>query len=189
MARRRVLHPDELEIWRSVARSAKPLHKTPILQPQTDVPAPIAEFQPAPLAPTAVPRFQIGQAIKTVPQGIIAAKPPALRMDAKTHAKMKRGKLSPEARIDLHGMTVAQAHPALIGFVLNAYTSGLRLVLVITGKGKAKGEYAAHNMGVLRQQVPHWLHMAPLAPHILQVTEAHATHGGGGALYVYLRRR
>jgi len=31
--------------------------------------------------------------------------------------------------------------------------------------------------------------MAPLAPLILQVIEAHVKHGGGGAYYVYLRKR
>jgi len=187
MARRRTLRADELEIWRSVARSANPLHKIPVLQPQSPISS-APEFVSLPEPAPPVPRFQIGQSANRAP-AVPAAKPNALRMDAKTHTKMKRGKLSPEARIDLHGMTVAQAHPALTGFILNAYASGLRLVLVITGKGKAKSEYSAQNMGVLRQQVPHWLHMAPLAPHILQVTEAHATHGGGGALYVYLRRR
>ena len=59
-------------------------------------------------------------------------------MDAKAFARMSRGKLSPEARIDLHGMTLAEAHPELIGFILNAQAQGLRLVLVITGKGKRR---------------------------------------------------
>jgi DNA-nicking Smr family endonuclease len=114
-----------------------------------------------------------------------------LQMDARKHAKMTRGKLDPEARIDLHGMTLAEAHPELIRFILNAQTAGLRLVLVITGKGKPGPDHGPipQRMGVLRHQVPHWLHMAPLGPAILQVTEAHLKHGGGGAYYVYLRRR
>jgi DNA-nicking Smr family endonuclease len=45
-------------------------------------------------------------------------------MDAKTHGKMTRGKLQPEARIDLHGMTLAEAHPELIRFILNAHAAG-----------------------------------------------------------------
>jgi DNA-nicking Smr family endonuclease len=31
--------------------------------------------------------------------------------------------------------------------------------------------------------------MAPLAQAVMQVSEAHLKHGGGGAYYVYLRRR
>jgi DNA-nicking Smr family endonuclease len=36
--------------------------------------------------------------------------------------------------------------------------------------------------------VPHWLSLPPLRPCILQLAEAHLSHGGAGALYVYLRR-
>jgi DNA-nicking Smr family endonuclease len=110
-------------------------------------------------------------------------------MDAKIHARMVRGKLAPEARLDLHGMTLAEAQPELIRFVLNAQEAGLRLVLVITGKGKMTFEPVPRPIGALRHQVPHWLRLPPLAQAVQQVTEAHLKHGGGGALYVYLRRR
>jgi DNA-nicking Smr family endonuclease len=110
-------------------------------------------------------------------------------MDAKTHARMTRGKLAPEARLDLHGMTLAEAHPELIRFLLNAQDQGLRLVLVITGKGKAMFEPVPRPTGALRHQLPHWLRLPPLNQIVLQVTEAHLKHGGTGAFYVYLRRR
>ncbi len=58
-------------------------------------------------------------------------------MDRKSFGKLKRGKLPPEARIDLHGMTLDQAHPALTRFILDSHAKQRRLVLVITGKGKA----------------------------------------------------
>ncbi len=103
---------------------------------------------------------------------------------------MVRGKLKPEARIDLHGMTLAQAHPALNSFILNAHADGLRLVLVITGKGKTRSDSGPipERIGLLRNQVPRWLDMAPLRPLVLQVEESHRRHGGSGAYYVYLRR-
>ncbi|MGL4321553.1 MAG: Smr/MutS family protein, partial [Paracoccaceae bacterium] len=105
--------------------------------------------------------------------------------------KMTRGKLAPEARIDLHGMTLSEAHPELISFILNAHSAGLRLVLVITGKGKPKADHGPipYRTGVLRHQVPQWLRLPPLGPAVLQVSEAHLKHGGSGAFYVYLRRR
>jgi DNA-nicking Smr family endonuclease len=114
-----------------------------------------------------------------------------LQMDAKTHGKMTRGKLAPEARIDLHGLTLAEAHPELIRFILNAQSQGMRLVLVITGKGKRREDVGPipQRMGALRHQVPHWLRLPPLGPAVLQVSEAHLKHGGSGAYYVYLRRR
>lgn len=198
MARRRILHPDEQELWRSVARTAKPLHAP------SGVPAEPEKLVAATkTAPRAEPEmtlsaFRLGQRVKmqtaahlapSIGENLRAA---PLRMDAKTHKKMARGKLSPEASIDLHGMTLDQAHPALIGFIQHAHAGAMRLVLVITGKGgKPRPDLGPipQRTGVLRSQVPHWLHQAPLAPLILQVTEAHGTHGGGGALYVYLRRR
>ena len=109
-------------------------------------------------------------------------------MDAGTHARLTRGKLAPERRLDLHGMTLAEAHPALAGFVRASQAQGLRLVLVITGKGSRGTGDTLGSGGVLRRQVPLWLSQAPLSPLILQIAEAHARHGGAGALYLYLRR-
>lgn len=114
----------------------------------------------------------------------------ALQMDQKKFGKLKRGKLKPEARIDLHGMTLAEAQPALTGFILSAHKQGLRLVLVITGKGKDRDEGGPipTRFGVLKNQVPQWLTMAPLRGAVMQVSESHLKHGGSGAYYVYLRR-
>ena len=106
------------------------------------------------------------------------------------HQQMTRGKLVPESRIDLHGMTLGEAHPELVRFVLSAHGAGKRLVLVITGKGKERDDEGPipRRVGVLRHQLPHWLSQAPLRGIVLQVTPAHYRHGGGGAFYVYLRR-
>ncbi|WP_341349663.1 Smr/MutS family protein [Cognatiyoonia koreensis] len=112
-------------------------------------------------------------------------------MDNKSFGKMKKGKLKPERRIDLHGMTLAQAHPELISFILGSHAAGKRLVLVITGKGRARhdtGPMPAMR-GLLRTQVPQWLSLPPLTSVVLQVTPAHIRHGGEGAYYIYLRRR
>ena len=63
-------------------------------------------------------------------------------------------------------------------------------MLVVTGKGKDRddGGPIPVRLGVLRHNVPQWLSTPPLAQIVLQVTEAHLKHGGGGAYYVYLRR-
>ena len=196
MSRRRILRPEELDLWQSVARSAKPLHgKPPGFHRKIEAaapPAPPAPTPPEPLAP-----FRLGEKSRRTPGHALAPSLPQvlalapLQMDAKAFGKMTRGKLAPEARIDLHGLTLAEAHPELIRFILNAQSAGLRLVLVITGKGK-RGEDQGpipQRIGALRHQVPHWLRLAPLGPAVLQVSEAHLKHGGTGAYYVYLRRR
>lgn len=190
------LSAEDRALWAHVTASTTPLRPgaaAPLERPLPDLPAvPAAKPQDA-LAP-----FELGRSAPKPPQSAAPALDIAhrlaqapLRMDAKSHGRLKRGKLGPEARIDLHGMTLAQAHPALTRFILDAYGDGLRLVLVITGKGKSREDDGPIPVrrGALRHQVPQWLHMAPTGPLILQVLPAHRRHGGEGAYYVYLRRR
>jgi DNA-nicking Smr family endonuclease len=115
-----------------------------------------------------------------------------VRMDRRRHARMIRGKLDPEARIDLHGMTLAEAQPALAGFILSSRARGLRLVLVITGKGRTRPVDdlgpIPRRPGALKVEVPRWLRSGALASAVLEIREAHHRHGGTGAYYVYLRK-
>lgn len=204
MSRRRRLHPEEEDLWNAVARTAKPLHARPRLAAKPAEPQAHAMQLPHALDPhphaAAKPRiesFRLGEKARLHAGHDIA---PALsdslaqqpvRMDAKAFGRMVRGKLAPEARIDLHGLTLAEAHPELIHFILGSHAAGMRLVLVITGKGKRREDTGPipQRMGALRHQVPQWLRVAPLGPVVLQVSEAHLKHGGSGAYYVYLRRR
>lgn len=193
MARRR-LSPEEADLWRSVASTARPLHGQTFHHPEPEPPAKPEALHPA---RPRLSSFALGEKARTPERRDLMPTLPELlgqaplQMDAKTHGKMTRGKLQPEARIDLHGMTLAEAHPELIRFVLNAHAQGLRLVLVITGKGKRRDDIGPipQRMGALRHQTPHWLRLPPLGPVVLQVSEAHLKHGGSGAYYVYLRRR
>ncbi len=198
MARRRHLRPEEEDLWRAVARTAQPMHPKTDMGLRRGCADPLSSLpkEKVPSAPPAPKTFQVGEKARTAPgHGLLtsaSAAPPAapLRMDAKAFARMSRGKLSPQARIDLHGLTLAAAYPQLIGFVLGAQARGLRLVLVITGKGRQSMEEGpvSRKHGVLRHQVPQWLVQAPLGSAVLQVSEAHFRHGGSGAFYVYLRR-
>lgn len=205
MARRRSLRPEEQEVWAAVARTARPMHPgRQLFLKEVVAPAHAVPVHPEAAAPHGhthprMPLFSLGEKARSsaridltpTPAQALAAAP--LQMDAKTHGKMTRGKLSPEARIDLHGLTLSEAHPELIRFILNAQSDAMRLVLVITGKGNGRrGEDIGpipQRMGVLRHQVPQWLRMPPLGQAVLQVAEAHLRHGGSGAYYVYLRRR
>jgi DNA-nicking Smr family endonuclease len=95
--------------------------------------------------------------------------------------RLKRGQHPVEARLDLHGLTQAEAHRALAGFLQSARISGKRCVLVITGRGSAGG-------GVLKTAVPRWLDEPAFRPHVLAIATAQPRDGGSGALYVMLRR-
>ncbi|MEM6762358.1 MAG: Smr/MutS family protein [Pseudomonadota bacterium] len=103
-------------------------------------------------------------------------------LDRKERRKLARDPSRIEGRIDLHGMTQAEAHAALHRFVLGSAASGQRIVLVITGKGRG-GEGA----GILRRAVPHWLTGKDLRRVVAGYGAAHPHHGGAGAIYVRLK--
>ncbi len=188
MSRRkpRGLSPEEKELWSRVVQTAE-AHKTPqtlftdapILAPTKKTP------KPEPIAP-----FKIGQKSRPAQTAMPAPASP-ITMDKRAFTKMKRGKMSPDAKIDLHGMTQDEAHPALINTILNAHAAGKRLVLVVTGKGKVRddGGPIPVRTGILKHAVPQWLKQAPLKQIVLQTNQANQSHGGSGALYVYLRRQ
>jgi DNA-nicking Smr family endonuclease len=88
----------------------------------------------------------------------------------------RRGRLEPQARLDLHGLTREKAFRALVVFLRKAQMQDLRLVLVITGKS-----------GVLRESVPRWLAQGEAAELNSGVSSAHIRHGGEGALYIGIK--
>jgi DNA-nicking Smr family endonuclease len=192
--KRRGLSPEDRQLWDQVAATATPLQKPAAA---TAPPEPVSS-RPAPKVPSSTPlpgRPARPQAASRVtldlapdPQKSLDRANP--HMDRRRFEKLRRGRIDPDARIDLHGMTSERAHAALIAFILNAHADGLRLVLVITGKGRPDDRaMQPHRHGILRHSLPHWLAAPPLTGRILQIAPAHQRHGGAGAFYVYLRRQ
>ena len=194
----RGLRPEEAALWEVIAARTQPMHpKRKAATVAAEEARPVPKL-PEPAPKPAIAPFLVGEKAGTPPRAHDLARPISaalaaapVAMDPKAHRRLTRGKLHPEARIDLHGMTLADAHPALMRFVADAHARGLRLLLVITGKGKARDDHGPmpSRVGALRHEVPHWLTSGALRALVLQVTEAHRTHGGSGAYYVYLRRR
>ncbi|OUS37835.1 DNA mismatch repair protein MutS [Rhodobacterales bacterium 56_14_T64] len=191
---RRKLTADEIDLWQEVVKKAERLHPGAHSSvPALSLPKPKPMKQPIPR----IEGFEFGSRARQKPfkhdlkpavtDRLFSA---PVQMDKKAFTRMKRGKLRPEGKLDLHGMRVDSAHPALTRFILSAQASGKRLVLVVTGKGKDRDEPGPipTPRGVLRHQVPQWLALSPLAQAVLQITPAHISHGGTGAYYVYLRR-
>lgn len=184
------LSAEDRDLWRRVTETAIPL------DPDRNGPAAVPTGKPK--EPPQIRPFRIGQtALPPAPRHDLA---PTLhedlshrpvKMDRRRFDRLRRGKLDPEGRIDLHGMTLDRAHPALTGFILNAHASGKRLVLVITGKGRNGLDDGPipQRRGLLKHQVPQWLSSPPLGAVVLQIAAAHRKHGGSGAYYVYLRRQ
>lgn len=160
-------------LWAKVAETARPLPGKAVMRTEQENggnPAASSELkEPAipPPAPSTPPR-----------------KPGVQAIDRTSHRKLAKGQLSIGATVDLHGLTQDEAHAFLLSFLERAHARGMRYVLVITGKGSSYG-----SMGVLRRAVPQWLATMPFRTFVSAYEDAARVHGGGGALYVRLRRR
>jgi DNA-nicking Smr family endonuclease len=176
--RRRVLSYDERVLWTTVTKSMKPLRDAPAPDPDAQDEADVEAIKPTrPIARAAKPAPPAAPVAKPAP-------PPLAPLGRRMKQRVARGKQAIDARLDLHGLTQAQAHAALLRFLHTASARDARLVLVITGKGKqGEGE-----RGVLRRQVPQWLGLPEFRALVVGFEDAHIAHGGEGALYVRVRR-
>lgn len=177
-------------LWDEITREVRPLKRR-----EPPPPPPAAPLKTAPPvlreAPGPGGREPEPVLLAPPPVRVALAPPPELLpgvaggVDKRTLAKLRRGQIPPESRIDLHNMTQSEAYAALGGFLASAQSAGRRCVLVITGKGyRSDGA-----VGVLRTNVPHWLNQPVNRARILAFSHAAPADGGEGALYVLLRRR
>lgn len=168
MSRKRDLDADDHAVWHRVARTVTPRPGKSIPVPPENAPKPKPVQNPAPKRRAAAPP-------KPNPPG------PSEPADVSGEKRVRRGRITPEARIDLHGYTQDEAQMALEDFLARSRARGLRVVLVITGKGRL-GE------GVIRARFTDWLGSPAMSQHASGYAPAHARHGGSGAFYVRLRR-
>lgn len=160
----------DTRLWKAVTRDVKPLRgkiKTPEIAQKEPKAAPTKKTVKKTPVPAAPP-VQVG-----------TSQPPQL--DGRTEARLRKGRISIDARLDLHGHTQASAHRVLEQFILTGHARGYRCLLIITGKGKM-GE------GILREKLPLWLSLPSLRPIIVKYTPAAPKDGGSGAFYLYLKK-
>ena len=178
---------DDLSLWERVKQSVKPLdarqkNRADNVAPKQARPAKKKTFEQQVGTGSNGPQQGLAPALRTPPIRHQKKQQPApTKLDRKQVRRVNRGKEPIEARLDLHGYQAATAHNALVGFIRNASAGGMKWVLVVTGKG-LRGE------GVLRREVPAWLRSPELAPLVVGFEEAAPHQGGGGALYVRLRK-
>ena len=175
---------DGMALWRRVAGQVKPLKGRPTPPPaRAGTPRKGADAQPGKAAKAAQPSAGDKPAPPKPAQPALAPGT-APGVDRRTADRLRRGRLTIEAEIDLHGMTQADAHRALCAFIAGQQAAGRRCVRVITGKGAFR-----EGGGVLRAAVPRWLNEAEMRSRVLAISHAQPRDGGEGALYVLLKRR
>ena len=182
---------EDLRLWALVTATVRP-HKptrTPELKETAktetvriaDMPGEMTATKPAPVPLTP---FKLGQSLKpsggfTLSRAADYAPDP---IEPKRKRRISRERDPIEARLDLHGLNAFAAEARLKAFVQQAYANDYRAILVITGKGLSE-------TGILKRFAPEWLADPALSHIVAGISQAHARHGGTGALYVALKRR
>ena len=183
MPRRRVTQ-EEVRLWRAAMGES--------VDPAPHIKRPLAAAPPPTFAALLdAPVHTAKPTVRARPK-----KPPSAvpgELDPHDAKSIRHGRLTIDARIDLHGMTQTSAHETLVRFLQRSAAQRHRCVLVITGKGGRRAEdedpYANFGAGVLRVQLPRWLEAPELAPLVISSGPAAPQHGGDGARYVLLRRK
>ena len=191
---RRHVTLDEAKLWRAVTKDFKQLSPVGLAD---DVSDQVPEVPTLPLAkskksksPGAAPA-----PAKTKPPN---DRSPLAGFEPKRARRLASGRLPIDARLDLHGLRQDEARTELLGFLLAAQRQGLKHVKVITGKGSLVASddepmrpfslFDEGRRGVLREQVPRWLSEPVFRSLVVSFTVAGRGHGGGGALFVQVRK-
>jgi DNA-nicking Smr family endonuclease len=171
----RLLSPEEAELWARVASTIRPLSRAKVEIEATEKPHQFAQAKAAPpfIRPAAV------APTKGTPIG-------ERTLDGSWDKRLRGGAIAPDRTIDLHGMTLDEAWVAIDRALEQAIARAERVILLITGHHRP-GE-APIQRGRIRAAVHDWLAASRHASNIAAVRGAHRRHGGGGSLYLILRR-
>src|SRR4051812_929480 len=170
----RSLSPEESALWARVASTIRPLSRD-----RNEVQPPEAPAQKK-LLPSLKPGRSPAQA---APQrsGVGAT------LDRSWDKRLGSGRVDPDRIVDLHGMTLDGAWRTIDRELDRAVECSERVLLLITGHQRS-GEPPVRR-GAIRAAVHDWLAASRHAPDIAAVRAAHRRHGGGGSLYIVMRRK
>ncbi len=96
--------------------------------------------------------------------------------------------------IDLHGYTLDNANKVIEEFISKSFSENVKKLIVITGKGlhseKDKNPYVSKDLSILKHSVPKFIaNSKNLMKMINYIEEAKIEDGGGGAFYIYLKKK
>ena len=176
----RRLSADEAALWERVAATIRPLSRDPL---------PLVPVQSAPSLLAPAPARARGRI--PAPRSAAPAAPPrptlqSATLDGSWDKKLRSGTISPDRTLDLHGHRLDGAWVAIDDALERAIAAGDRVLLLITGHER-RGEPPVER-GRIRAVVHDWLAASRHASRIAAVRAAHRRHGGGGSLYIILRR-
>jgi len=178
--RKPVINPDEAELFRAAVSDVVPLTGT-------------ARIEHVRLLPRPVPAQRLRDEREALNESLTGQVAWDAGMEtgeelsyarngvgAHTLSKLRRGHWATQDELDLHGLTVEQAHSALAEFLNRSIRRGLRCLRIIHGKGLR----SKNREPVLKPKLGAWLIKRD---EILAFCQARSADGGGGAVVVLLR--
>jgi DNA-nicking Smr family endonuclease len=172
--------PDDATLFRRLMGDARPISRDARVADFKRKPPPRARFR------REEERAVLRESLEADIEALETGAGEALRFQRpsvgrRTMRRLARGSFSVQAEIDLHGMTVGEAKPALREFIDASVDRGLTCVRVVHGKGRGSGERGP----VLKALVNGWLRRRS---EVLAFASTRQVHGGTGAVYVLLRK-
>ena len=99
--------------------------------------------------------------------------------------RLRAGRFSVQAHLDLHGLNAVEARASLFRFVRHSLNRGFGCVRIIHGRGHNSPE----GQPTLKEHLQKWLNSRRMSRNVIAYTSARLSDGGGGAVYVLLRRK
>jgi DNA-nicking Smr family endonuclease len=170
----RSLSPEEAELWSKVAATIRPLSRN--------------KNEPEEAENTSKTLIRTTPAQQSRSTGSPSVRVPlGTTLDGSWDRRLGSGAVEPDRILDLHGMNLDTAWRTIDRGLEQAIAAGERVVLLITGHHRP-GDPPVER-GRIRAAVHDWLAASRHASKIASVRGAHRRHGGGGSLYLILRRR
>jgi len=173
----RKLSADEAELWARVTATIRPLSRE------------VADRSEAPPVQSIAPPKPMGRVAQAKPVPSSPSQPATLHratLDGSWDRRLSSGRIAPDRTLDLHGHSLERAWQAIDHALERAIAAGDRVLLLITGHQR-QGEPPLER-GRIRAVVHDWLAASRHGSRIAAVRGAHRRHGGGGSLYIILRK-
>ena len=95
---------------------------------------------------------------------------------------------------DFHGFTLDDANKTIHKLIKDSYRNGIRKLVIVTGKGihsdNEKNPYSSKDLGILKYSLPEYIkNQSELMELINEIKDADIEDGGGGAFYIFLKKR
>lgn len=173
----RKLSAEEAELWAKVTATIRPLSREPVDTP----PIVIAGAAPIAAQPQGIPPPRRAEKDPERTKNLHGA-----TLDGSWDRRLASGRIAPDRVLDLHGHSLTRAWEAIDRALERAIASGDRVLLLITGHER-RGDPPLER-GRIRAAIHDWLAVSRHARRIAAVRGAHRRHGGGGSLYIILRK-